>query len=214
MTGLDLVAGVFATFFVTIDPIGVVPIFSSLTARMAPARRRRVALTGVGVATAVLLLFVLAGDALLAALGISMPAFRIAGGLLLLWIAAEMLFERRNQRRAQSAENAADDENDTVAVFPLAVPLLAGPGAITAAVLLMSAEAGDPAGQATVVATLVAVMALTALMLVAAARAASFIPAALVDVITRLLGILLAALAVQFVLDGVFAAIVALAPEG
>ncbi len=207
MPALDLVVASFTTFFVTIDPIGVVPIFLSLTSRLPAEQRRRVALRGAFIATVVLLLFVLVGADLLAALGISMPAFRIAGGLLLLLIAAEMLFERRNQRRAHSAESLADEESEQVAVFPLAVPLLAGPGAIAASVLLTDAQAGRPAAQAAVLATLLLVMAITALLLLLAARIASVIPQSLTDVITRLLGILLAALAVQFVLDGIFNAI-------
>lgn len=204
---VDVVLAALATFVVTIDPIGVVPIFLSLTAHLPAAKRRAIAIKGVVTGTVILLLFALAGDSILGALGISMPAFRIAGGLLLLWIAAEMLFERRNRRRAQSAETLADDDGDEVAVFPLAVPLLAGPGAITATVLLMSAAAGDPGQQAMVLGALVVTMMCTFGLLLLAARVASLIPSSLTDVITRLLGLLLAALAVQFVLDGVFNAV-------
>ena len=204
---LDLVVASFSSFFVTIDPIGVVPIFLSLTAHLAPAERRRVALKGTVIAALLLVGFALAGEALLDWLGIGMPAFRIAGGLLLLVIAGEMLFERRNERRAQRADSAAEGEADALAVFPLAVPLLAGPAALTAAVLMMSEHAGDPAAQGTVLATLLGVMAGAGVLLLVSAKVASLLGRGAIDVTTRLLGIVLAALAIQFVLDGIFQAL-------
>jgi multiple antibiotic resistance protein len=204
---LDLVVASFSSFFVTIDPIGVVPIFLSLTAHLAPAERRRVALKGTAIAALLLVGFALAGEALLNWLGVGMPAFRIAGGLLLLVIAGEMLFERRNERRAQRADSAAEGEADALAVFPLAVPLLAGPAALTAAVLMMSEQASDVAGRTTVLATLLAVMVVAGVLLLVAARVASLLGRGAIDVLTRLLGIILAALAIQFVLDGVFQAL-------
>lgn len=189
--------------FVAIDPIGVVAIFVSLTASIPASARRRVALKGTGVATLVLVLFALVGETVLASLGIGMPAFRIAGGLLLLLIAGEMLFERRNQRRSRSAEAIQTGDDDDVAVFPLAVPLLAGPGAMTAVVLLMNDAQGSLPAQATVLATLLVVMGLSLAMMLLAAAASRHIGRRVVDVITRLLGVLLAALAVQFIIDGV-----------
>ena len=204
---LDLVVASSSSFFVTIDPIGVVPIFLSLTAHLAPAERRRVALKGTVIAALLLVGFALAGEALLDWLGIGMPAFRIAGGLLLLVIAGEMLFERRNERRAQRADSAAEGEADALAVFPLAVPLLAGPAALTAAVLMMSEHAGDPAAQGTVLATLLGVMAGAGVLLLVSAKVASLLGRGAIDVTTRLLGIVLAALAIQFVLDGIFQAL-------
>jgi multiple antibiotic resistance protein len=203
----DLAAASFTSFFVTIDPVGVVPIFLSLTAHLPAAERRKVALRGVGIATVVLVAFALVGEALLDRLGVGMPAFRIAGGLLLLVIAGEMLFERRNERRAQRADSAAEGEADALAVFPLAVPLLAGPAALTAAVLMMSEQAEDVGARATVLATLLAVMAVAGVLLLVAARVASLLGRGAIDVLTRLLGIVLAALAIQFVLDGVFQAL-------
>jgi multiple antibiotic resistance protein len=204
---LDLVVAAFTSFFVTIDPIGVVPIFLSLTAHLPSAERRKVALKGTALAAAILVGFALVGEAMLAWLGIGMPAFRIAGGLLLLVIAGEMLFERRNERRAQRADSAAEGEADALAVFPLAVPLLAGPAALTAAILMMSEQAGEPAAQATVLATLLGVMTAAGALLLVSARVASLLGRGAIDVVTRLLGIVLAALAIQFVLDGVFEAI-------
>ncbi|NBB68707.1 MAG: NAAT family transporter [Alphaproteobacteria bacterium] len=204
---VDLVVASFTSFFVTIDPVGVVPIFLSLTAHLAPAERRRVALRGTALAAAILVGFALVGEALLDWLGIGMPAFRIAGGLLLLVVAGEMLFERRNERRAQRADTAAEGEADALAVFPLAVPLLAGPAALTAAVLMMSEQAGDTADQLTVLATLLVVLAGAGVLLLLASRVAGLLGRGAIDVVTRLLGIVLAALAIQFVLDGVFQAV-------
>ncbi len=215
---LDLFVAAFTSFFVTIDPIGVVPIFLSLTAHLPVAERRKVAVRGTALAFAILVVFALAGEALLEGLGVGMAAFRIAGGLLLLVIAGEMLFERRNERRAQRADSAAEGEADALAVFPLAVPLLAGPAALTAAVLMMSEQAGDPVGQTTVLVTLVVVMGGAGGLLLLSARVASFMGRGAIDVVTRLLGIVLAALAIQFVLDGVFQAVgerlPQVAPEG
>ncbi len=204
---LDLVVASFTSFFVTIDPVGVVPIFLSLTAHLPARERRKVALKGTALAAAILVGFALAGEALLAWLGVGMPAFRIAGGLLLLVIAGEMLFERRNERRAQRADSAAEGEADALAVFPLAVPLLAGPAALTAAVLMMSEHAGDTAAQGTVLATLLGVMAGAGALLLLSAKVASLLGRGAIDVTTRLLGIVLAALAIQFVLDGIFQAL-------
>jgi len=215
---LDLVVASFTSFFVTIDPVGVVPIFLSLTADLPAAERRKVAVKGTALAAAILVGFALAGETLLAWLGVGMPAFRIAGGLLLLVIAGEMLFERRNERRAQRADSAAEGEADALAVFPLAVPLLAGPAALTAAVLMMSEHAGDAAAQGTVLATLLGVMAGAGALLVLSSKVASLLGRGAIDVITRLLGIVLAALAIQFVLDGVFQAmgerLPSVSPEG
>jgi multiple antibiotic resistance protein len=215
---LDLVVASFTSFFVTIDPIGVVPIFLSLTARLPASERRRVALRGTAVAAVVLVGFALVGEALLAWLGVGMAAFRIAGGLLLLVVAGEMLFERRNERRAQRADSAAEGEADALAVFPLAVPLLAGPAALTAAVLMMSEQAGDTADQLTVLATLLVVITGAGALLLLASRVAGLLGRGAIDVVTRLLGIVLAALAIQFVLDGVFQAVGErlpnVAPEG
>jgi len=204
---LDLVVASFTSFFVTIDPIGVLPIFSSLTAHLPAAERRKVAVRGSALALVILFGFALGGEALLDGLGIGMPAFRIAGGLLLLVIAGEMLFQRRNERRAQSVDVAATGEADALAVFPLAVPLLAGPAALTASVLLMSEQAGNAVAQAVVLSTLALVMLGTAVLLVLAARVTGLLGRGAIDVVTRLLGIVLAALAIQFVIDGVFQAL-------
>lgn len=190
----------FTTLFVIIDPVGMLPVFLALTAGMAGPRRRRAALTGPALAGLVLLLFALTGDPLLDLLGIGLPAFRIAGGLMLLWIAWEMVFERRRDRRSKTVETAAEED---VAVFPLAIPLLSGPGAITSIMLLMAERQGDPAAQAMVLLVLAAVLSLCVLMFLLAEPLERAMGPTLTGVVSRLLGILLAALAVQYVLDGI-----------
>ena len=193
----------FTAFLVAIDPIGLVPIHIALTRAADPARRRAMALKGVLVGSLILLLFALAGERLLGVLGIGMPAFRIAGGLLLLAIAFEMVFERRGERRAGSAGHLAEEQQaQDVAVFPLAIPLIAGPAAITTAILQTGAQTGDLVGEAVVIAAMLAVLALVAATLLAASLLAAHLGATLIHVISRLLGMVLAALAVQHVIDG------------
>jgi len=204
----DYLLNALVTLFVTIDPIGLGPIFLALTRGMSPAVRREVALRASIIAGAVLLVFALVGEGILSVLGISIPAFRIAGGLLLFWIAFEMVFERREERKKQSAEKAvaedhlgADDARH-IAVFPLAIPLISGPGAISATILLASSAPG-----ATGLVLLLVILALliTACLLVflVADRLDHVLGETGRSVLTRLLGVLLAALSVQFVADGV-----------
>ncbi len=192
-----LIISAFFTLFVVIDPIGLAPMFIALTKGMDDAARRAVAIRAVGIAAAILTLFALFGEAVLGFMGISMPAFRIAGGVLLFLTALDMLFERRTKRR----QGQARAENDP-SVFPLATPLIAGPGAMATMILLTGKAAGDWV----VIAEMLAVMA----VVLATVLAAFFVGARLerllgetgINVVTRLLGMLLAALAVQFVLDG------------
>ncbi len=188
----------FATLFVVIDPIGMTPIFVALTQGMSPAKRRAVAVRSCLIAAAVLLLFALSGEAVLGFLGISMPAFRIAGGLLLFLTALEMLFEFRTKRRQGRSEDPADDPS----VFPLAIPLIAGPGAIASIILLMGDVQGDILASALVVAVMVSVVAVVAALFLLGGFLERLIGQTGIVVLTRLFGMLLAALAVQFVLDG------------
>lgn len=193
----------FTAFVVTIDPIGLVPIFIGLTRGADRARRRALALKGIAIGSAVLLLFALVGERGLTALGIGMPAFRIAGGLLLLAVAFEMVFERRAQRRAQGPNGSSEAHHaEDIAVFPLGIPLIAGPAAITTTILQTGAHAGDPASQAVVIGAMIAVLAVVALILLASSALAALLGPTLVNVLSRLLGLVLAALAVQQVLDG------------
>ena len=189
------------TLFVVIDPIGMAPLFVALTQGQTAARRRAIALRACLIAFGLLTLFGVAGEAVLGFVGISMPAFQIAGGLLLFLTALDMLFERRTQRRARNAE---DDTHPDPSVFPLAIPLIAGPGAI-ASMILLAGQA--PAGSSFVhVAALHGVMACVLALVLVLFLAAGLIERLLgqtgILVVTRLLGMLLAALSVQFVLDG------------
>jgi multiple antibiotic resistance protein len=200
----DIVLPAFATLFVIIDPLGLTPLFLALTSSQSVAERRRVALLSVGLAAGVLFLFAFFGHAILNLFGISLPAFRIAGGLLLFVIALEMLFEKRAQRRERNLTDRQEEPaaGDDIWVFPLGIPLIAGPGAITSIILLMDRHAGDVAAQALVMAVLAAVLAMTLIMFWLMSTAERFLSQTAIRAITRLLGIILAALAVQFVLTG------------
>lgn len=197
---LDLAVTAFVTLFVIIDPIGLAPLFLALTRGMTSSERHRVGLRSLAIGFCVLALFGLMGAQLLGAVGIGMPAFRIAGGLLLFLTAVDMLFERRQPRREKSArmEDALPDPT----VFPLATPLIAGPGALATMILLVGNHPGDYAAQATVYAMMTAVLAISYVLFLASGLIERFLGATGINVVTRLLGMLLAALAVQFVLEG------------
>jgi multiple antibiotic resistance protein len=198
---LDL-ASAFATLFVVLDPPGMAPIFLGLTAGMVRAVKRRIAIEACIIAFGVLAGAALFGTRLLNAMGISLPAFRIAGGLLLFSIAFEMVFDRRQRRKADEASHRPDTN---IAAFPIAIPLMAGPGAITACVLL----AGQTGGNWLSMGLLLGVIAVIVVMTLGVFAASSLLEKLLgkggVAVMERLLGVLLAALAVQYVADGVLA---------
>lgn len=205
---LDFTTSALVTLLVTLDPPGLAPIFLSLTRGMSPGERRQVAIRACIIAFAIMAFFAVAGDVVLKALGVSLPAFRIAGGLLLFWIAFEMVFERRTERKQQTAETAiTQDHIRNVAAFPLAIPLMAGPGALTAMILLAGRAAGDP----TMLLALAAICGLVVLACLVTFLLAGPLSRLLGItgniVLTRLLGVVLAALAVQFVIDGVTAAV-------
>jgi multiple antibiotic resistance protein len=193
---------------VTVDPIGTAPMFVALTQGQSGPERRRTALRGVAIAALVLLGFALGGEALLGALGISLPAFRIAGGVLLFLLSVDMLMVRHSGLRTTTEpEQQESGQRGDVSVFPLAIPLVAGPGALTSVVLLMSAARGEPLHQAAVLGELALVLALTLLCFLGAGRLLSVLGITGVNVVTRLAGMLLAALALQFVIDGVLAVV-------
>ncbi|MEM7242298.1 MAG: MarC family protein [Pseudomonadota bacterium] len=198
---LELYVAAFATLFVLIDPIGVTPMFAALTAGASPKERVMIAIRGVGVAGALLVIFGLFGTNLLEALGISLPAFRVAGGLMLFLVAVEMLFQKRTERRENEADKAA--AIDDPSVFPLAMPLLAGPGALAAMMLLTSRAEGSEVAAVYLAAGTVLAISMAAFSMTA------FIERVLGDagirVLTRVFGMLLGALAVQFVFDGLIA---------
>ncbi len=194
----------FTTLFVIVDPVGLAPLFLSCTRGMDAAARRQTALRAVLIALTVLLGAAIVGDWLLHQLGIGLPAFRIAGGLLLFSIAFEMVFERRAERRASGEQGSAGDRQ-TVAAVPLAVPLIAGPGAITATILLAGKAAWNPLALGGLLTVIALVMAVVLAVFLAASRLERLIGRTGQVVMARLLGVILAALAVQFVADGVAA---------
>lgn len=189
----------FVTFFVIMDPPGLAPVFAALTQGMSAKRRRAIALRACLVAAGVLIAFAALGESILGFIGITMPAFRIAGGILLFLTALDMLFERRNERRQNRGE---EDDHDDPSVFPMAIPLIAGPGTIATVILLTGQQPGWN-GFALVVGVMLAVLVLNFIFLLGASLIDRALGKTGIVVVTRLLGMLLAALAVQFVLDGV-----------
>ncbi|MBU2032697.1 MAG: MarC family protein [Alphaproteobacteria bacterium] len=197
----ELFVSAFITLFVVIDPPGCAPIYAGLTKDASAPERRNMAIRASVIALAILLGFALFGEQLLGALHIQLDSFRIAGGLMLFWIAFEMVFEKRTQRREERAEKIAASEVEDVSVFPMAMPMLAGPGAIAAIMLLMN-EAADLTDQLMVLGALGAVLAITMVALIAAGPLMRLFGDQVEAVVTRLLGVLLAALAMQYVIDG------------
>jgi multiple antibiotic resistance protein len=193
----------FVTLFVIIDPVGSAAVFVGLMQGMPRQLRSACALRGIIIATLLLLVFALVGDRLLTALGITIPAFRIAGGILLFLLATEMVFARESGIRRPTApeEREIEHHRTDIAVFPLAFPLLAGPGALTSIVLLMG-RAASPLAAAGVIAALALVMVLTLASLMAATQVVRLLGVTGVNVVSRVLGVILAALATQLVLDG------------
>lgn len=192
----------FITLFVVIDPIGLGPLFVALTQGATAAERRRIGITGVAVAAAILTVFGLAGDSVLSFLGISMAAFRISGGLLLFLIALDMVFERRTARREQKTAEEERAPSHDPSIFPLATPLLAGPGAIAAIILLVGSQQGDLTGQAMIFGVLYALLLLVLAVCFLGSTIERVLQRTGILVVTRLFGMLLAALSVQLVLDG------------
>lgn len=204
----ELIVNAFLTLVVVVDPVGVAALFAALTFADSDAQRRRTALKGTALASAILVLFTLAGGPLLHALGISVPAFRIAGGVLLLLLSIDMVLARDSGLRSTTLrENEEAATRQDISVFPIAIPLIAGPGALASMLLLSGQGPGGATSVAAVLAVLLVVMALTLVALLTASRLMRVIGVTGAGVISRVLGILLAALAVQFVLDGVRAAL-------
>ena len=205
---IALFLSAFVTFFVVIDPPGCAPIFASLTRGGSERYRRQMAMRSTLIAAAILAVCALVGEPLLGALGISLDAFRVAGGIMVFLIALEMVFEKRTERREGRAEEinrrqaeAARVEPEDVSVFPMAIPMIAGPGSIATAMLVTSRNHG--LALLVVLAALATVLVLTAAALLAAGALMRVLGDKLEAMITRVLGVLLAALAAQFVIDGV-----------
>ncbi len=199
---LGLFTSALVTFLLVIDPPGCAPIFASLTRQAQPAERRAMAVRAVVIAACVLIFFAAFGEDLLRALGVSLASFRISGGIMLFLIALEMVFERRTQRREARAEEIAETPQiEDISVFPMAIPMIAGPGSIATVMLITSQSSGVQ--QTTVVfAALFVTLALTLLALLAAGPLMRVLGARIEAMITRILGVILAALAAQFVIDG------------
>lgn len=204
---LDFIFNTFLMLLVVVDPIGLAPIFVGLTHGTTAEYRKRMAVKGTVIAGIVLLLFVAAGGALLHALGIGLPAFRIAGGALLFLLAIDMLFARHSGLRSTTTQEQIEAEHRLdISVFPLAIPLIAGPGALTTLLLMMSgghAGGGPRVMTVTIVIVVLIVVLLLALAaLLLATRIVGVMGETGANVISRLLGVLLAALAVQYIIDG------------
>jgi len=196
----DLLIPAFVTLFVVIDPIGLTLIFIALTQGATLRERRLIALRALGIAAGLLTLFGLFGLQVLLFFGITMPAFRIAGGLLLFLTALDMLFERRTQRRRDQSEPGLEAGDDP-SVFPLATPLIGGPGAM-AAMILLAGQTSEPLELLAVHLVMLAVLGVVFALMLASGLLERALGETGINVLTRLLGMLLAALAVQFVLDG------------
>ena len=199
----------FVTLFVVIDPVGTTPIFVALTNGMTTARRRAIAFRACVVGFLILVAFGLFGEAVLGFIGISMPAFRIAGGLLLFLTALEMLFGRRTQRRKDQSHGDHDEPDDDPSVFPLAIPLLSGPGGIASMILLTDQTGGEIWASAGIFVVMLVIFAIVFALFMSARAIEKILGDTGILVVTRLLGMLLAALSVQFVLDGLAASGVA-----
>lgn len=202
---LDQIVGYsFVALFVIIDPIGTAALFLALTRGLTEPASRRVAFRAVLIAGTLLLLFAFGGNALLRGLAIGIPAFRIAGGVLLFLVAVDMVFARPSGGRSLTPQESQDvDPSHDISVFPLAIPLIAGPGALTTMVLLMGQAGSDPLARAAVIVVMALVLAITLAFLLMASRIVRLLGKTGVNVISRVLGILLAAVAMQLVLDGV-----------
>ena len=200
---IELFVSAFVTFFVVIDPPGCAPIFAGLTHGASPEHRRAMAIRAVFVAAGILLVFALFGEDFLRALGVSLDAFRIAGGIMLFLIALEMVFEKRTERREERAAKVKETgQMEDVSIFPMAIPMIAGPGSIASAMLLTGKSDGWIEG-AVVLGAMLAILLITLVALLLAAPLMRLLGNKVEAMVTRLLGVILAALAAQFVIDGI-----------
>ena len=199
---IELFSSALVTFLVIIDPPGCAPIFASLTRGASAIQRRGMAIRSSIIAWAILMFFALLGRPMLHALGISLASFRIAGGVMLFFIAIDMVFERRTERREKRAEEIQKTpEVEDISVFPMAIPMIAGPGSIASAMLWVS-RADTPLETVVVLGAITTVMLLTLITLLAAGPLMRMIGEKVEAMITRILGVILAALATQFIVDG------------
>mgnify|MGYP000459949236 CR=1 FL=1 len=215
---LEVFIPAFVTLFVVIDPPGIVPMFAALTSHDTMEQRRKTATKAVIIATIILTIFALTGESFLNALGVSIDAFRAAGGILLFILALEMIFEKRTKRREKRTDQlladeeeheAHGEESDDISVFPLGIPMIAGPASIATMMLQMSANQDDMLAQATVMGALLVNMLLAWIILVVATKFLHKINDSFMKALTRILGIILAAMAMQLIVDGVMGVVLA-----
>ncbi len=201
---IDVAITAFVTLFVIIDPIGLLPIFIGLTKDADAKHRVRMAFKGILIGGSILVFFALLGDRFLELLGVGLPAFKISGGVMLFLLALEMVFDKRSQRREDKAEQVKEDQpHEDISVFPLSVPLISGPGAIASIMLLMGANKGDWVLQSTVLIVLGAVLLICLALFLLAGPMSKVLGQTFTHVLSRVLGVILGALAVQFILDGI-----------
>ena len=201
MTELPALITALTTMFIIIDPPGLAPVFVALTQGMSAAQRRAIAVRACMVSLVLMIIFLFLGEAVLGFVGISMNAFRIAGGILLFLTALDMLFQKRQARREENAAEGQAEHHDDPSVFPLALPLIVGPGAITT-IILLAGQANGAADFGAIAGVLLAVLLIVFLAFLAAPTIERVLGKTGLNIVTRVLGMLLAALAVQFVLDG------------
>lgn len=202
MNTADLLLNAFVTLIVVVDPVSLVPIFGALTQKETDAERRRIAVRGVAIAAAILVIFTFIGNPLLSVLGISLSAFRVAGGVLLFLLAIDMVLVRDSGLRSTTVrEQAEAAQSQDISVFPLAIPLIGGPGAITT-MLLLNGRSTDIWVTLALLGVLMLVLGLALLSLLLTGRLMKLIGVTGSGVVSRVLGVLLAALAVQFIVDG------------
>ena len=205
---LDVALTAFVTLFVIIDPIGLLPIFIGLTKGTSLSHQRKMAIKGTLIGGATLIFFALLGDRFLSLLGVSLPSFRIAGGAMLFLMALEMVFDKRSKRRESSAETMrgeihSDETFDDISVFPLSIPLISGPGAIASIMLLISANRDSIVHQATVMVVLGVVLLIAFILFMLAPKFEKLMGVTFTQIVSRVLGVILGALAVQYIVDGI-----------
>ena len=205
---LETFLAAFVTLFVVIDPPGIAPIFAVMTSGHEAAYKRKMVFRATLVATIILLFFAFVGKGFLSVLGISMAAFRTAGGFMLFLIAMEMVFEKRTERREKKAEHddfydPLHDEPEDISVFPIAIPFMSGPGAIATIMLLMGQAGDDWSSKGLILAALMTVIASTTVILLLATRIMDLVGHTAANAFTRILGVILAALATQYMFDGI-----------
>ena len=189
----------FVIYFVVVDPLGVAPIFLSLTQSQSKKEKIQTSLEGVLIATVILITFSLIGNLILTYLNISLPAFRIAGGIILFIISLEMLSNKRQQRK----ETIVSDANDKVSIFPLAIPILSGPAAITSVIVIVSDIGDNLFNQLINMLALVSVMVLTLIVFLLISKSGDFINKKIINVFSRVIAIILAGLSIQYIMDGI-----------